>query len=198
MHLKISPGNWRPFCLGLNVCLQIYYPYLQLDITNRSIVGNRDFFDLNGEWNVIGFPNRRHVAYYTCCLEPYSDVTYYLIIRRKPLYHMFHLILPCIFITATTVLVFYLPAQSGEKVIIISLWMISYDDVIKWKHFPRYLPFVRGIHWSLVNSPHKGQWRGALMFSLICALNKWLSKQSWGWCFERPPRSLWRHCNGCC
>ena len=43
------------------------------------------------------------------------------------------------------------------------------DDVIKWKHFQRYWPFVRGIHRSPVNSPHKGQWRGALMFSLIGA-----------------------------
>ena len=42
-------------------------------------------------------------------------------------------------------------------------------DVIKWKHFPRYWSFVRGIHRSPVNSPHKGQWRGALMFSLIWA-----------------------------
>ena len=42
-----------------------------------------------------------------------------------------------------------------------------HDDVIKWKHFPRYWPFVRGIHRSSVNSPHKGQWRGALMFSSI-------------------------------
>ena len=44
-----------------------------------------------------------------------------------------------------------------------------HDDVIKWKHFPRYWPVVRGIHRSPVNSPHKGQWRGALIFSLICA-----------------------------
>ena len=43
--------------------------------------------------------------------------------------------------------------------------------------------------------PHKGQWRGALMFSLICHLNKRLSKQSYGWWFEMPSRSLWRHCN---
>ena len=40
----------------------------------------------------------------------------------------------------------------------------THDDVIKWNNFPRYWPFVRGIHWSLVNSPHKGQWRRALMF----------------------------------
>ena len=33
------------------------------------------------------------------------------------------------------------------------------------------------------------------MFSLICALNKRLSKQSWGWWFESPSCSLWRHCN---
>ena len=45
--------------------------------------------------------------------------------------------------------------------------LLTHDDVIKRKHFPRYWPFVRGIHRSLVNSPYKGQWRGALMFSLI-------------------------------
>ena len=49
-----------------------------------------------------------------------------------------------------------------------TIWQ-HHDDVIKWKHFPRYWPFVRGIHRSPVNSAHKGQWRGALMFSLICA-----------------------------
>ena len=52
----------------------------------------------------------------------------------------------------------------------------SHDDVIKWKHFPRNWPFVRGIHWSPVNSPHKSQWRGALMFSLICVwINDWVN-----------------------
>ena len=43
------------------------------------------------------------------------------------------------------------------------------DDVIIWKYFPRYWPFMRGFHRSTVNSPHKGYWRRALMFSLICA-----------------------------
>ena len=45
----------------------------------------------------------------------------------------------------------------------------DHDDVIKWKHFPCYWSFVRGIYRSPVNSPHKDQWRGAFMFSLICA-----------------------------
>ena len=43
-----------------------------------------------------------------------------------------------------------------------------HDDVIKLKHLPRCWPFVWGIHRSPLNSPHKGQWRGTLMFSLIC------------------------------
>ena len=57
----------------------------------------------------------------------------------------------------------------------------KHDDVIKWKIFPHYWPFVRGIHRSSVNSPHKGQWRGALMFSLICArLNSWVHNRYGG------------------
>ena len=53
---------------------------------------------------------------------------------------------------------------------------LKHDDVIKWKYFPRYWPFVWGIHRSPVNSPHKGQWRGALMFSLIGVwINGWVN-----------------------
>ena len=56
--------------------------------------------------------------------------------------------------------------------------LLLHDDVIKWKHFPRYWPSVREIHRSPVNSPHKGQWRGALMFSLICAwINDWVNNR---------------------
>ena len=57
----------------------------------------------------------------------------------------------------------------------------GHDDVIKWKHFPGYWPFVRGIHRSPVNSPQKGQWRGALMFSLICSrINDWVNNREAG------------------
>ena len=55
---------------------------------------------------------------------------------------------------------------------------IAHDYGIKWKPFPRYWPFVWGIHQSPVNSPHKGQWRRALMFSLICAwTNGWVNNR---------------------
>ena len=58
---------------------------------------------------------------------------------------------------------------------------VSDDDVIKWKHFLCYWPFAWGIHRSSVNSPHKGQWHGALMFSLICAwINGWVNNHEAG------------------
>ena len=72
------------------------------------------------------------------------------------------------------------------------------DMMTSWNGniFTRNWPFVWGIH------RYKGQWRGALMFSLICVWinGSVLSKQSWGWWFETPSRPLWRHWNeiSCC
>ena len=58
---------------------------------------------------------------------------------------------------------------------------ITHDDVIKWKHFPRYWPFVRVNHRSQLDSPHKGLWRGDLVLSLICAwTNGWANKRNDG------------------
>ena len=71
----------------------------------------------------------------------------------------------------------------GQRFQINHTWDIKvpHDDVIKWKHFPRYWPFVRGIHRSPVNFPHKGRWRRALMFSLICArINGWVNNREAG------------------
>ena len=68
-----------------------------------------------------------------------------------------------------------------------------------WRHrmetFSALLALCAGNSRSPVNSPHKGQWHRALMFSLICSLNKRLSKQPWGWWFESPSHLLRRHCN---
>ena len=60
-----------------------------------------------------------------------------------------------------------------------------HDDVIKWKHFPCYWSFVRGIQRPPVDSPHKGQWRGALIF-FICTWTK-------GWVNNRGVGDLRRH-----
>ena len=68
-----------------------------------------------------------------------------------------------------------------NQAILVHADSLVHDDVIKWEHFPRNWPFVRGIHLSPVNSPHKGQWRGALMFSLIWVwINGWVNNREAG------------------
>ena len=74
-------------------------------------------------------------------------------------------------------------------------WVSLHNDVIEWKHFPCYCPFVRRMHRSPVDYPHKGRWRGALMFSLMICPNTRLSKQSGCRWFEMPSCSLWCHCD---
>ena len=70
-----------------------------------------------------------------------------------------------------------------------------HNDVIKWKHFPLYWPFVRGIDRSPVNSQHKGQWRWSFDVFFDLHLIKRLSKHWRGWWFETLSHPLWRHCN---
>ena len=65
-----------------------------------------------------------------------------------------------------------------NSILIMSLTMMTSSNI---KHFPRYWPFVREIHRSPVKSPRKGQWRGALMFSLICVwINGWVNNREAG------------------
>ena len=66
-------------------------------------------------------------------------------------------------------------------------YITRHDDVIKWKHFRVIGPLCWEFHRSPVDSPHKGQWRGALMFSMICALIN-------GWVNNREAGDLRRHC----
>ena len=79
----------------------------------------------------------------------------------------------------------------------VGMWYILkvHDDVIKWKHFPRYWPFVWGIHRSPVNSPHKWPVSRSLDDFFDLSLNKRLSKQSRRMWFETPSLRLWCHCN---
>ena len=68
-----------------------------------------------------------------------------------------------------------------------------HDDVIKWRHFLRYWPFMRGIYWSPVNSHTRSVTRSFDVF-FNQRLNKRLRKQLWDWWYETPSRPLLRHC----
>lgn len=73
-------------------------------------------FYLSVEWDIMGVPARRKEKFYSCCEEPYPDITFNITLRRKTLFYTVNLIIPCVAISFLSVLVFYLPSDSGEKV----------------------------------------------------------------------------------
>lgn len=88
----------------------------QLDVRPRGASASLADFVENVEWHVLGMPARRRVLTYGCCSEPYPDVTFTLLLRRRAAAYVCNLLLPCVFISLLAPLAFHLPADSGEKV----------------------------------------------------------------------------------
>lgn len=61
-------------------------------------------------------PGGRHEVFYDCCVEPYPDVTFVVTLRRRTLFYALNLLIPCVLLSSMTLLVFLLPANSGEKI----------------------------------------------------------------------------------
>lgn len=89
------------------------------DQVSLALYNNKNFVDLSdywksGTWDIIEVP-----AYLNIYEGPHpteTDITFYIIIRRKTLFYTVNLILPTVLISFLCVLVFYLPAEAGEKV----------------------------------------------------------------------------------
>ena len=58
---------------------------------------------------------KREVYTYLCCPEPYPQLRYRLVFKRYPEFYIYYLILPCFFLSALSLLSFYLPPDCGEK-----------------------------------------------------------------------------------
>ncbi|XP_071484447.1 neuronal acetylcholine receptor subunit alpha-10-like [Diadema antillarum] len=79
--------------------------------------GDETAFRSDGEWDIIGMVTETNQSAYPDTPGVfYYDVTYTISIRRRALYYVFNLLVPCILIAAITLLGFLLPVDSGEKV----------------------------------------------------------------------------------
>ncbi|KAB0796779.1 hypothetical protein PPYR_10840 [Photinus pyralis] len=92
------------------------YDGYQIELMKQSEEGDVSNYQANGEFDLLSFSAIKHVEYYSCCPEPYPDITYTIKLKRRPLFYVFNLILPCILINGIALLVFYVPSESGEKV----------------------------------------------------------------------------------
>nr|XP_039251729.1 neuronal acetylcholine receptor subunit beta-4-like isoform X1 [Styela clava] len=83
---------------------------IDLHLTNN--VATLDDFTPSGEWDILDTPGSKSEHIHG---EPHEEITYSLIIKRKPLFYTVNLIIPCILITFLAILVFYTPSDCGEK-----------------------------------------------------------------------------------
>uniref|UniRef100_A0A8W8HLL8 Uncharacterized protein n=2 Tax=Magallana gigas TaxID=29159 RepID=A0A8W8HLL8_MAGGI len=92
----------------------VFYEDTKEKVIDRG-VDLKDFYQ-NVEWDIINVTARRKEKFYPCCPEPYPDITFNITLRRRTLFYSLNLIMPCLSISCLTVLVFYLPSDSGEKI----------------------------------------------------------------------------------
>ena len=91
------------------------YDGTKINLTLSGDAGITSSFIKNGEWTLLGVPAKRNSVYYECCPDtPYIDITYIVKIRRRSLYYMFNLVLPCAMISSITLMVFILPPEGGK------------------------------------------------------------------------------------
>ena len=103
-HCHLKFGSWA-------------YSGLQINLTTKYDTAEIDpnLYIQSGEWELRKITVENYVQYYPCCpAEPYPAVIYSIIIRRRVLYYVFNIIIPCIWLSILTCVGFYLPHESGK------------------------------------------------------------------------------------
>ena len=85
---------------------------LNLSLTQRT-TADLSKYTMNGEWQLMSATVKRNVITYTCCPEPYIDLTYTIHLRRRVLFYLNNLIIPAVLLACLTVFSFQLPPESG-------------------------------------------------------------------------------------
>ncbi|PIK50590.1 hypothetical protein BSL78_12517 [Apostichopus japonicus] len=116
-HCKMNL-TYYPF--DSQVCLLKFgswaYDGTQVNVSSLVEQAESSSYLHNGEWDLTKVSFQRHVAYYSCCPEPYPDVEYTLQLTRRPWFYIWNLIVPFITITILSSFAFFIPPESGEKV----------------------------------------------------------------------------------
>ncbi|CAF1534377.1 unnamed protein product [Adineta steineri] len=92
------------------------YDSARIELSANSLTGDLSNFMENSEWEIVRLHVKKNVVKYSCCPETFPDLTYTIQMRRRPLFYVFNMILPCFLITTVAFLGFCVPSDSGEKV----------------------------------------------------------------------------------
>lgn len=108
--------------VNIGVDLKEFYPSVEWDILEIPAGRNEEYYPeysepFSGKLHHISafFPPKNH-RIFILSHQIILDITFKFTMRRKTLFYTVNLIIPCVALTFLTVLVFYLPSDSGEKV----------------------------------------------------------------------------------
>ncbi|OQV20252.1 Neuronal acetylcholine receptor subunit alpha-10 [Hypsibius exemplaris] len=87
-----------------------------VDLVVVTEVGDISNYLPSMEWDLKNFTAKRNIVYYSCCAEPYPDITMTLSMQRRPHFYIYNHLAPCGVATLFAFLGFYAPGESGEKV----------------------------------------------------------------------------------
>lgn len=111
--------NMMYFPFDEQVCLIQFgswaFDIAKLNLVNRSESGDVASFIPSGEWDLQGMPVERLELKYNCCPYPFAILNFRVVIRRKPLLYAFNVLIPCLLVSALTLLSFFMPADACEK-----------------------------------------------------------------------------------
>lgn len=101
-----------------HICDEKAITYIVGDKEERVIDRGVDLKDVyfNVEWDILNVTATWRVKSFPCCDISYPYIMFNITLRRRPLFYSLNLIMPCLSISGLTVLVFYLPSDSGEKI----------------------------------------------------------------------------------
>ena len=101
---------------------------MQLNLVNKSYEADLSNYVESGEWELKRITVVRNVRVYPCCPEePFPDVIFYIYIRRRILYYLINILIPCILLSIISVMTFWLPPDSGEKVTLSITVLLAYS-----------------------------------------------------------------------
>lgn len=90
----------------------------------------------------------RNIILYDCCPDnPYIDLTFSINVKRRKLYYLVNIVLPCVMLAALTLLTFTIPCDAGEKISFGKLAYIAVSAEILMR--------TRWLHW---HSGSLGDW----------------------------------------
>ena len=105
LHVIFRFGSW--------IYSGLWMDYVTM-YNDRSVVLST--YVNNSEWDLLSVVLNKSTRTHSCCTDPHPDLTYTLHVRRKTFYYIFNIIVPCVMLSILTLLTFWLPPTSGEKI----------------------------------------------------------------------------------